>query len=1014
MQLRTARRGERAGHQFYGCTRFPACRGIVDVEDNEDSKAEIQIPATPKVKMSLPRRFSARPLIEGYQAQFFQSVAVSEHILAVLRVNELVTHTRRSFAQWRLDYPIPDRQPELDERQVQVLSVALKILTRGSITLCSPDIEVAFQERFLGTADIPQNGLLEKTLSIFPQIKADNVWLDSPIETLFYNKYLPETFGHSFMRWVCPQVELNSLISAEFSPQQSGRVDFLICHPNHEKVIVEIDGDHTNQQELDVLRDSALSQGGYRVIRILSSEVEKLSGVGLTMLEDMFGANAISPVNDISKNDKVYKYITALKLSHQIQISLVHAMWNGFLPISDSTEWHISSDLFKAGYFTKSESLFVLSESINDLQSLLQTLGRLYSIQICNGISDIQLGYCMDGIHIAFVAGIQSSQPTFLIQDISVPLDIASSILESTPAILDAPSQSDLEYFLGYLFRHTDGFWEGQFDAITRTLQGKDSIVLLPTGAGKSIIFQLASLLLPGIGLVVEPIIALMDDQVDNLQRVGIDRVIAISSEIDDSEDLTSVLTLFGQAEYLLAYISPERFQIVDFRKKVHMLTTHSPVALIAIDEAHCISEWGHNFRTAYLNIGRTSRSQSEMGGVIPPLVALTGTASRSVLKDIERELQIVDFEARVTPKSFERSNLHFHIDNAPSSNKAVQLLGYLEQNIPSFFRTSTSTFYQTNKNATYSGLVFCPHVNGSFGIVEIERQIRRSLGIQTRIYSGSAPKTHAGAPWNRVKQAAAKSFKDNEFPVLVCTNAFGMGIDKPNIRYTIHFGIPLSIEAFYQEAGRAGRDNAGAHCVVLASIDDPQRARSLLDPNTNMQDLSEVIKRVNWGDNDDITRALYFHTQAFPGIGVEKKRVEQTIQLLANLSVKATKTVKYRDLDRVEAEKALHRNLLLGIISDYTINYNTYEFTIILAGCTRESIIASYGNYVAGYIEARRQTETNKASRLPNLSLSEFALEMVDLLLRFIYDVIERGRRQALSAMFELATRFRLGKSED
>ncbi len=490
-----------------------------------------------------------------------------------------------------------------------------------------------------------------------------------------------------------------------------------------------------------------------------------------------------------------------------------------------------------------------------------------------------------------------------------------------------------------------------------------------------------------------------------NAPGVGIDRAIAITGQIDDPQDKSKALSLFGQGEYLFAYIAPERLQIKEFRDALCRLTTHTPISLIAVDEAHCVSEWGHDFRTAYLNIGRTSRTYCESNGIAPPLLALTGTASRAVLKDVQRELQIEDFDATITPKSFDRPELKFHVLSATSAEKGARLLGYLGQTLPSKFSSTPASFFQPNGRATFSGLVFCPHVNGDFGIVNLSESIRRSLSVPVGLYSGEKPKHWDGADWNSHKRAMARQFKHNQIPLLACTKAFGMGIDKPNIRFTIHFGIPPSIESFYQEAGRAGRDRKPAHCCVIVSVDDPERARRLLDPNTKPEDVLASVRNLDWDDNDDVTRALFFQTNAFPGIAVEKSRCAQVLRSLPDPSIKGTKSINFADLERGQAEKALHRLVVLGIISDYTINYNTAEFTVKLAGATKESTIDTYGKYVAGYLGARRQAEIDKASKLLPLPFVEFVLAMVELLLHFIYDVIERGRRRALSEMLLAST---------
>ena len=1008
MKLQTARKGKYAGRQFYGCSRYPTCKGIVNIghAEGENEATSTSQPNIPSRRLSLSREFRARQRFQGYQVRFFQSVAVPAAVLEKLIDGEIAENTLRAFAQWRIDYPSSKELPSWTERERQVFSVADKILNRGRITLCSPHLEESFRKKFFDVSKkLEESALSDEILLRTTDSFNLDFWLDSPAEKVFYRDYLSSRYGLAFLRWVCPQVELTSLILANSSVQGVGRVDFLICHPRISPIVVEINGEsHSKQRELDFLRDAALTKEGFTVVRIPSKEIETLSGDNLSLLEGLLSFEQQPPDENLLHNLKSTKLIHAVRVSHQIQLSVLEAIRTGFLTLSDSSNWHLSSDVNETGLFDNDESLFLVKSSIQDLLSLIENLGHLYSIQLGHGIPKLTLGSGSQGIHISFTGNIHSYLPTLIVQDVSLPFHIANSVFETSPAILDAPPAKALEFFLNYIFRKPS-FWEGQLDSISRTLQGKDSIVLLPTGAGKSIAFQLASFLLPGRAIVVDPIISLMEDQIDNLQSVGIDRAISITSQITDPEDRSRVLTLFGQGEYLFAYIAPERFQTVEFREALRTLTTHTPISLIAVDEAHCVSEWGHDFRTAYLNIGRTSRTYCESSGVTPPLLALTGTASRAVLKDVQRELHIEDFYAIITPKSFDRPELKFHILSSSSAEKAARLLGYLGQTLPSKFSSSPASFFQPNAKATFSGLVFCPHVNGEFGVVEISDKIRSALNVASAFYSGKEPKFYSGYGWGFAKQAVARQFKHNQLPLLVCTKAFGMGIDKPNIRFTIHFGIPPSIESFYQEAGRAGRDRKTAHCCILVSVDDSERAKKLLDPNTKPEDLSAIIQSTGWDDNDDITRALFFQTKAFPGIAPEKSRVEKVIHTLPDLSTKSSKAIKFSDLERSEAEKAIHRLLLLGIISDYTINYNTDEFTIKLAAASKEAIVETYGKYVSGYLGARRQVEVEKATRLLALPLGEFALEMVALLLHFIYDVIERGRRRALSEMLLAAT---------
>lgn len=1012
MVLRTATRGKNAGGRFYGCSRYPKCKETLEYNPSEQNDAtDTTYQAdTFRVDHSYPRTLVARSRIQGHHVRFYESAALPKNIFDTLRELEILENSIRTFSQWRLDFPKATKTPQWPERERQVLSVVEKILTRGKITICSPLIEEELNKLF-GPIDnsILKNGI--NVTQILASCQSDSLtpWLDSAVETKFFQELLPVILGSAYFRWVLPQVDLSSLIPTNTSQPTSGRVDFFLHTPNGKSIIIEIDGEqHNNQEDADRQRDALLAQYGFNVVRIPAQEVTAGVGPNIAYLDKIVDKSFNISNESVMHNALLVKVIYASRHIHQIQLALLQAIQTGHIGLLNSDEWIIFSDLEKTGIYTKIEAKKVLAIAVKDLADLFVRLGHLYSIDLCQGkphiCSDSSPSNHSSSVNISFTGKAANGRTNFYIQHISVPFDIANSVFITSPAILDKPKRNDLEYFLRYIFRK-EAFWEGQFDAISRTLEGKDSIVLLPTGGGKSIAFQLASFLLPGRSVVIDPIVSLMDDQIDNLGSMGIDRCIAITSQIENVEDKNRAIALFGQGEYFFAYIAPERFQTVDFRDSLRSLTVHTPVALIAVDEAHCISEWGHDFRTAYLNIGRISRQYCESNLIVPPILALTGTASRAVLKDVQRELQIDEFEAIITPKSFDRPELKFHIFHSRSSEKSARLIGMLSQMLPGTFSVPVTTFYGLDGARTYSGLVFCPHVNGEYGVVHQAEEIRKAMGIYADFYSGSQPKLSRMGAWTSTKKIVARKFKNNQIPLLVCTKAFGMGIDKPNIRYTVHFGIPPSIEAFYQEAGRAGRDRHTAHCCIIVSDDDPQRTRKLLDPNTKAEEIAMAIDSLNWQDNDDITRALYFQSKAFPGVETEKSRVLDVIKKLGEVSTKRDCKIAYPKDERAVHEKALHRLLLLGIVSDYTINYSTSEFTVRLSGITKQQMVESYGIYVAGYIGSRKQVELDKAQKLLGLPINDFITQILDLLLRFIYDIIEKGRRRALQEMLLAAT---------
>ena len=986
-------------------------------------------------KVTFPRTIRARPIFEEYQVRFFETVAVPQDLLERIYTEGEGAEILKAFSQWRVDFPIKKYKPTLNEKERQIISVLEKILTRGRITLPSPKIEEEFKEIFKLKEKNFSSLSLEEFLLVKGYKKAQKkLWLDSEEENIFYEEILLKFLGENYEQFVLPQVEISTLLPPNINGDVTKyqRVDFAIFHPSYPKmkIIVEIDGSqHKANINSDKERDEILKKYGYTVFRIPADEIRERKGSQLSNLGSIL--SGIKTVVDL-KNNKIIKekeqqikFIYSIKIAHQIQIVILQALQSGFLSLEAQNAWYIFTDINEIGIFNEEEAFTILKSSVADFIELLDKLSKLYSFKLNIKEPVLNLSYsCFipesaNGIWISFSNKNTVSLPTFYIQNIYLPFPIANSSFSAPPVrreSLAKPPEKDLEYFLQYLFRKPY-FWEGQYEGIARILQGKDTLLLLPTGGGKSLVYQLASLLLPGRTVVIDPIIALMKDQIDNLRMIGIDRCIDITSQIINPQDRKQVLQLFGQGEYLFVFVAPERFQTEEFRNSLRELTVHTPIALVVIDEAHCVSEWGHDFRTAYLNIGKTSRNYCKSNEYIPPLVGLTGTASRAVLKDVKRELLIEDFDAIITPKSFDRKELKFEIIHCKSEEKIFVLKGYLKGKLPNLFGTQYSILIQPMGKDTYSGLIFCPHVNGEFGVVEVANKIKKDLGIAVGIYTGKDPMYWKSEDYMDYKKKVTIEFKRNKKPLMVCTKAFGMGIDKPNIRYTIHFNIPPSIESFYQEAGRAGRDRKDAYCCIIVSIDDSKRAEKLLNPNTTIEEIDEIIEKIKREENDDITRILYFHTKSFKGINEERENIEEILRQIGDVAKKEKKIItipnrikqkyikKKDDKDRENqareaTEKALYRLLVLGIISDYTIDYSRNEFTIELSGATKEEIIEAYGQYVASYQESRKQHELEEASKWLSYSYSEFIKKMISRLLYFVYDVIERARRERFRQM--------------
>lgn len=882
-------------------------------------------------------------------------------------------------------------------------------------------------------------------------LETDDEKLVSSHEIDFYNmigdKISPALQSH-FLR----QPLLTDLIGLKIDSIIGSKSDFAINFGS-DKLVIEIDGEEHETdpaiEEHDQIRDEVLRENGWEVWRIKNEEVANGASESIAKLKHICDSSSIDLNGTLMTTNAFESYEFLLMLYPH----LVHGTCKAINLILNyghfPTKENAKILLVEEDIPTVIESLFEIYELSSKLCSLSGDFFQLPKVKIDyvglgpiikipkNGYFSIRKVKKPIGKYDLIINHsytLRSGQKGLLEEKFNNVKSVNRVRIRSFPSIAEERQMlwsnsiiydlSDLEsalvskednllipdekyqaliFLLQSIFRK-HAFWEGQARAITRLLQRLSTIVLLPTGGGKSLIYQFAGLLHPGVTLIIDPLVALITDQVEHMNDMGFDRAGYISSTLE-ADERKQELSKIAKGEYYYVFVAPERLQMEDFRSALRTLISRYPISLAVIDEAHCVSEWGHDFRPSYLHLGLNIERYCSNDQVDPPpIVGLTGTASYSVLTDIQTELNIFSQDAIIEPTTFERKEIKFHVYTVEAREKKSQIK-IIKDQMPRDFKKNPQSFYELRGEKTNCGIVFCLHAgkHSSLGAPKVANLLGHD-----HYFTGKIEKDQ--------KIFLQKGFKNNKIQELVATKSFGMGIDKSNIVYTIHYTIPNSIEAFYQEAGRAGRTGKenSSHCYVIYSDDNMKLINDVIF-NKDHQVAMKKLDSVGWDDRGDIFHHLWLLYNTYSDRSEEKNIVFKLWQTklypqVSNLPIGGTNSVKISfgkgDNNRGLIEKSIFRLVLLGVVTDYDIDWQHRNFNVRVINVSPEVILEALRKYFNKYKFKEYAEDMVKQINLENISTT--ISEAINSCIDFVYDEIVTKRKQALITMANICKDFR------
>ena len=940
----------------------------------------------------------------------------------------------------------------INKKHYSIICIMKNLIQRGTPTNMSK-----FLQSKLGVMDLENDKekiyLIDREKpSWIKTIKGDDENNYFPAKYFLETQIFKYISKYAFIQQlILPEALISEIIGNEQKEFVDEQVDFYLPQA---KLVIEIDGGSHRElitKKNDEARDEYLLGNGIATIRIKTIELEKESGGFIGKMNSIRKRcdehrEILQPYENYFIMPSKYKdkknWSMKLKATATIrfQLTILSLLESNILSLEDE-QWDIELIQRDVEGFAEIavEDLFLWFDNLCKLSKIEFNKPKL---NIANKDTYDEFHYKQNIIHIDFSLLKRWTDENEIHKNIVFVRndyieDVDHFKVSTTDPIkyniIQDGEDSDipaLNFLLNNIFGYDD-FSPGQLPILTNTMRGNDTIGLLPTGGGKSLCYQFAALLQPCISFVVTPIKALMVDQKENLDSKFISRTDFINSDKDAGEK-QAIGKKFSKGKYFFIWISPERFQIKAFREYLTVLNQEQTIALAVIDEVHCLSEWGHDFRTSYLNLCKTIEKYCPSTN----LLGLTATASLNVLKDI-----LVEFKAgRESVKTileYTRPELRFKVyrDSGENSENKYRSL----ESLMNMF--DKKSIFKVNDIKTKSGLIFTVNKNGPMGCYGLHKKLWQKYPEVARWYSGEIPEETSykngkktktmvmeKKEFNNYKQMVQSDYKKNKYSLLIATKAFGMGIDKSNIRYTIHYGIPGSIESLYQEAGRAGRDKKDAICYILytSEILDKSNMDKLFDLNTTIEEIKEISDSSGYKDGRDVMRNFFLWIQNNKGVDIEseftymlfKKYAEPDKVKIINCR-DILNTFKSKELNGGNVfpltQKAIYRLSLLGIVDDWTIekwNRNgSYE--VSFCSFNEEIVKSTLLSYIRKY-DSEVEVIKGKKAQVSNIKYFDEYQKSIKLLIQWNYDTVFYHRRQSLKTLVDLCENYEVGKEED